>query len=724
VYVRPYSKVKINCHALNVRRDFIAASKFSRLQIPGKALPLESKIERRMSQFVVSARKYRPARFEDVVGQEHVSKTLKNALQTGHLAHAFLFCGPRGVGKTTCARILAKVINCQNTGADFEPCNTCDSCRAFNDNASFNITELDAASNNSVDAMRALIDQVRFQPQQGKYKVFIIDEVHMLSAQAFNAFLKTLEEPPPYAIFILATTEKHKIIPTILSRCQIYDFRRIQVQDTVKHLQHICSQEGIQADEAALHIIGQKADGALRDALSIFDRMVAAGGNQIRYEAVLENLNVLDYDYYFRVVDGLLSENLAQVLLLFDEVSRRGFDPDIFILGLAEHLRNLLVCKDEATLALLETGESLRERYRTQARLAPAALILSALNLANECDLHYKMARNKRLHTEMALIKMTYIQRALRRTPFTADAEDPEKKNPDGSDSKLKNATGADVARRDVAPQRLQPDTAGADAAGADVAGADATGADAAGADVARRDVAGRDVAVQRLYIPNATDTNATGADNEEHSTSNPQPTTHASTPLSTSNPQPTTHASTPLSTSNPHPTTLNEPDPEPYKPLKSSDKYSIAKLSSLEAMLQDQLKPADASANGHTHDFTEEELRTAWMLYADGVKSDSVRTYLRGVQLSIELDNVVATVGNKLAESSIRQEPDLIEFLRQRFQKREMALIIHIQRDESNAAPQRAAPLNDREKLLQMRQANPLVQEVWERLGLTLEQE
>jgi DNA polymerase III gamma/tau subunit len=268
--------------------------------------------------------------------------------------------------------------------------------------------------------------------------------------------LKTLEEPPPYAIFILATTEKHKIIPTILSRCQIYDFRRIQVQDTVKHLQHICSQEGIQADEAALHIIGQKADGALRDALSIFDRMVAAGGNQIRYEAVLENLNVLDYDYYFRVVDGLLSENLAQVLLLFDEVSRRGFDPDIFILGLAEHLRNLLVCKDEATLALLETGESLRERYRTQARLAPAALILSALNLANECDLHYKMARNKRLHTEMALIKMTYIQRALRRTPFTADAEDPEKKNPDGSDSKLKNATGADVARRDV-QQRLTP---------------------------------------------------------------------------------------------------------------------------------------------------------------------------------------------------------------------------------------------------------------------------
>ncbi|MBX2930139.1 MAG: DNA polymerase III subunit gamma/tau [Saprospiraceae bacterium] len=627
-----------------------------------------------MSQFVVSARKYRPSRFEDVVGQEHVSKTLKNALQTGHLAHAFLFCGPRGVGKTTCARILAKVINCQNTGADFEPCNTCDSCRAFNDNASFNITELDAASNNSVDAMRALIDQVRFQPQQGKYKVFIIDEVHMLSAQAFNAFLKTLEEPPPYAIFILATTEKHKIIPTILSRCQIYDFRRIQVQDTVKHLQHICAQEGIEADEAALHIIGQKADGALRDALSIFDRMVAAGGNRIRYEAVLENLNVLDYDYYFRVVDGLLSEDLAQVLLLFDEVSRRGFDPDIFILGLAEHLRNLLVCKDEATLALLETGESLRERYRAQARLAPAALLLSALNLANECDLHYKMARNKRLHTEMALIKMTYIQRALRRTPFTATEEDPEKKNPDGSEQRAKG-----IEHRGDALSNVEEEKAIGQLANGQLV--------------------------------------------------NKQQATDASTSLSIAdNSQPATHASTPLSTSNSQPATLNEPDPEPYKReapvLKGSDKYSIAKLSSLASMLEDQLKPADATANGHTHPFTEAELRTAWMLYAEDVKSDSVKTYLRGVQLNIEHDNIVATVGSNLAESSIRQEPDLIEFLRQRFQKRELALHIKVQRDESNTAPQRAAPLNDREKLLQMRQANPLVQEVWERLGLTLEQE
>ena len=314
-----------------------------------------------MSTFIVSARKYRPTRFVDVVGQEHVSQTLKNALQSNHLAHAFLFCGPRGVGKTTCARILAKVLNCLNVTADSEPCNSCDACLAFQENASFNITELDAASNNSVEHIRALIEQVRFQPQQGKYKIFIIDEVHMLSQQAFNAFLKTLEEPPSYAIFILATTEKHKIIPTILSRCQIYDFKRIQVPRMVTHLQGICAQEGIDADPEALHIIGQKADGALRDALSIFDRITASSaGNKITYENVITNLNVLDYDYYFQVVDSLLQEDASRILLLLDDIFAKGFDGDIFINGLAEHLRNILVCKDPATTPLLNVSENLQ----------------------------------------------------------------------------------------------------------------------------------------------------------------------------------------------------------------------------------------------------------------------------------------------------------------------------------------------------------------------------
>lgn len=368
-----------------------------------------------MSSFVVSARKYRPQRFEDVVGQQHVAGTLKNALATDHVAHAFLFTGPRGVGKTTCARILAKILNCEHRTPDHEACNECSSCRSFNENASFNIIELDAASNNSVEHIRALTEQVRFQPQQGRYKVFIIDEVHMLSNQAFNAFLKTLEEPPPYAIFILATTEKHKIIPTILSRCQIFDFRRIMVADMVSHLKAICTKEGLQADEDALHIIGQKADGALRDALSIFDRITAgAAGGRITYEAVISNLNVLDYDYYFQITDALLAEDASAILNLFDQILRKGFEPDIFINGLAEHLRNILVCKDAATLNLLEAGESLKERYRKQAAIAPPSFILTALNLCNECDIHFKTARNKRLHVEMALLKMCYINRMVK----------------------------------------------------------------------------------------------------------------------------------------------------------------------------------------------------------------------------------------------------------------------------------------------------------------------
>ncbi len=377
-----------------------------------------------MSNFIVSARKYRPQRFQDVVGQGHVAGTLKNALASGQVAHAFLFTGPRGVGKTTCARILAKVLNCENRTPDFEACNECSSCKSFNENASFNIIELDAASNNSVEHIRALTEQVRFQPQQGRYKVFIIDEVHMLSNQAFNAFLKTLEEPPPYAIFILATTEKHKIIPTILSRCQIFDFRRITVADMVSHLQGICEKEGIEAEEDALHIIAQKADGALRDALSIFDRITSGAGKKITYDAVIENLNVLDYDYFFQITDALLAEDSAGLMNRFDEILRKGFDPEVFILGLAEHLRNVLVCKDKATLGLLEVGESLRERYRAQAAITPSSFLLTALNLCNDCDIHFKMARHKRLHVEMALLKMCHIGRAVKGAEL-------EKKNPD-----------------------------------------------------------------------------------------------------------------------------------------------------------------------------------------------------------------------------------------------------------------------------------------------------
>lgn len=390
-----------------------------------------------MSNFVVSARKYRPMRFDEIVGQEHVSQTLKNAFKHNHLAHAFLFCGPRGVGKTTSARILAKVLNCENVTEDFEPCNTCHSCESFNGNASFNITELDAASNNSVEHIRALIEQVRFQPQQGRFKIFIIDEVHMLSQQAFNAFLKTLEEPPAYAKFILATTEKHKIIPTILSRCQIFDFNRIQIPAMVAHLESICQEEDIVADKDALHIIAQKADGALRDSLSIFDRIVSSTNKRITYEDVITNLNVLDYDYYFKLLDNMLAENISQVMMVFDDVLQKGFEESLFINGLAEHFRNILVGKDPQTFTLLDVGESLKIRYKQQAHITPMSFLLAALSLCNDCDVEYKMARNKRLHVEMALIKMTYLNRAVnaaKNTVQIAATAQEQKKNPSKTD--------------------------------------------------------------------------------------------------------------------------------------------------------------------------------------------------------------------------------------------------------------------------------------------------
>lgn len=395
-----------------------------------------------MSSFVVSARKYRPVRFDEVVGQQHVSQTLKNALQTDHLAHAFLFCGPRGVGKTTSARILAKVLNCLDRTEDYEPCNKCQSCVSFDGDANIYIRELDAASNNSVDHIRSLNEQARIPLDQGKSRVFIVDEVHMLSQAAFNAFLKTLEEPPERTVFILATTEKHKIIPTILSRCQVFDFKRIQPKDIITHLQGICKQEGIKAEDDALHIIGQKADGALRDALSIFDRMTSANAEEITYESVIENLNVLDYDYYFRAVDFLLTEDRGGIMLLFDDILRKGFDEDLFLNGMAAHVRDLLVCKDKETLKLLEVGERLRERYHQQAAIAPTDMLLTLLNIANDCDLGFRLARNKRLHVEMALLKMAAVRRAFRNEPTVIASSDPspapaaappapEKKSPD-----------------------------------------------------------------------------------------------------------------------------------------------------------------------------------------------------------------------------------------------------------------------------------------------------
>lgn len=401
-----------------------------------------------MDKFIVSARKYRPQTFDTVVGQSHITTTLKNAIRHNQLAHAFLFCGPRGVGKTTCARILAKTINCENQGKDGEACNTCHSCVSFNEGTSMNIHELDAASNNSVDDIRTLVEQVRFAPQAGKYKVYIIDEVHMLSSAAFNAFLKTLEEPPPYAIFILATTEKHKILPTILSRCQIFDFKRITGNDTVEHLQEICTKEEVNAEKAALQIIAQKSEGCMRDALSIMDKIVSFTNGELTYVNTLEHLNILDDDYYFKLLDSMLEQDLAGAMLLYDGINRKGFEGDLVLNGFSEFIRNLLVCKDERAASLLEVVENFRDKYTENAKKVSPGILISTLNILNEAEINYKAARNKRLHVELVLIKLCYLQQAIE---LSSDANGVSKK-------KLIDSAKP-VAFRQISPLELRPST-------------------------------------------------------------------------------------------------------------------------------------------------------------------------------------------------------------------------------------------------------------------------
>ncbi len=419
-----------------------------------------------MDNFIVSARKYRPVTFDTVVGQQHITNTLKNAIKNNQLAQAFLFCGPRGVGKTTCARILAKTINCQNLQSTTEACGQCDSCKTFERGNSFNVHELDAASNNSVEDIRSLIEQVRIPPQAGKYKIYIIDEVHMLSQAAFNAFLKTLEEPPSYAIFILATTEKHKILPTILSRCQIFDFNRIRVEDMAGHLSLIAQKENISYEVDGLHIIAQKADGGLRDALSMFDQIVNFSGSNVTYRSVIDNLNILDYDYYFNVTQSLLTEDTAKTLLIFDEILSHGFDGSHFISGLTEHFRNLLVGKDVETLKLLEVSEGIRKKYVEQSQAATVSFLLSAMNIANQCDLNYKLSKNQRLQVELALLKMCHITAALNLANTPLNNNQPEgqvKKKPElvgVAEPEAPYKTTPDAPKPIIEPVKPEPDKA------------------------------------------------------------------------------------------------------------------------------------------------------------------------------------------------------------------------------------------------------------------------
>ena len=631
-----------------------------------------------MGNFVVSARKYRPQRFDEVVGQQHVSATLKNALQNDHLAHAFLFCGPRGVGKTTCARILAKVLNCQNVTSDYEPCNSCPSCEAFNENASFNITELDAASNNSVEHIRALIEQVRFAPQQGKYKVFIIDEVHMLSQQAFNAFLKTLEEPPAYAIFILATTEKHKIIPTILSRCQIFDFRRIQVPDIVGHLQTITQEENIAADKDALHIIAQKADGALRDALSIFDRVVSYSGDSIRYADVIENLNVLDYDYYFRLLDALLTEDRSATLLIFDEILRKGFDGDIFLLGLAEHLRQLLVCRDPATLTLLEAGDELRSRYQSQAQLAHPAFLLTALQLANECDIHYKQARNKRLHVEMALLKMCYAMRATERVVHPPTAGAAGTAEPTQSYSAPSKATSTEQST----PRAAAPTTAPKPTPDA-----------------------------KRATPAPATDTVVATPS---------QPATPSAAP-----PDRVAAFGSPAAAATATVESAATPTGPTGSSLRTRLKKKKAGLLSVDSAAAAVQREEEARAAKGKVELTQPALDKAWQSYSDSSTSRALQITMKSARVAVSgATEVNVMVGNDMQRSELEQEKQLLPYLRGTLDLPELRITYGIDTALAPIAkkPEREKKMTNREKFFKMVEINDALMELGQRFELKVD--
>ena len=633
-----------------------------------------------MSNFIVSARKYRPRHFDEVVGQEHVSETLRNALKTNQVAHAFLFTGPRGVGKTTMARILAQVLNCEHPTDDFKACNECTSCKAFNENASFNIIELDAASNNSVEHIRSLIEQVRFAPQQGKYKVFIIDEVHMLSSQAFNAFLKTLEEPPPYAIFILATTEKHKILPTILSRCQIFDFRQIQVQDIEKHLAGIAKKEKIKADKPALNIIARKADGALRDALSIFDRMAIAGGGHITTDLVVRHLHILDHEFFFQLVDAALIEDTATILRHLDRVIKQGFTPAIVLSGLLDHLRNLFVAKESGTRELLDVGSDLHTRFAKQAQHTPLNFLLSALSIANHADARLKETQNKRLHVELALIKIAFSSRA------TTPENLPQKKNiaepvPITGNSHRAQPSNIETNSSDPAPTPppAKPDKNESPKVEEPPAGYDDSTANQSPAGTHKPD---------------------------------PAPTPPPAKP--DKNLQPTVRIST------------AESDDKPANPAADATNGHSDAATDLNAWTLDAFgKLAEADWNArkqNTAQLDEESLQRAWKAYLENKTkpTSSVRQVMDRVKLSIEGHVIHVRIGMRFDERTIREETGLMDFLRQELNSDQLSLLFELDpklapKEEESA---KKKTLTKREKFDLIKQANPEIDNLLARFG------
>jgi DNA polymerase III subunit gamma/tau len=614
-----------------------------------------------MDKFIVSARKYRPQTFDTVVGQSHITTTLKNAIKHNQLAHAFLFCGPRGVGKTTCARILAKTINCEHQTKEGEACNTCNSCVSFNEGTSLNIHELDAASNNSVDDIRVLVDQVRFNPQAGKYKVYIIDEVHMLSSSAFNAFLKTLEEPPPYAIFILATTEKHKILPTILSRCQLFDFKRITTNDTVKHLQEICEKEEIKAEKAALHVIAQKSEGCMRDALSIMDKIVSFTNGELTYTNTLEHLNILDADYYFKLLDCMLKQDLAGAMLLYDDINRKGFEGDLVVNGFAEFTRNLLVCKDEKAAGLLEVVESFREKYIATAKNVSAALMISSLNILNETEINYKAARNKRLHVELALIKLCYLQQAIE---LASEGNTLSKK-------KLVE-TVRPVAFRQIVPLEVKSRQADPDS---------------------YRDK--REKSKEKLLIEtdNYPDEKINVA--EENPAYKKQAT--AKDKSATGNQQPET----------------------------GNQQQATGKISALDKIRKQYQGNGSAANGNPNHSLNEDDVKAAWSEYVQKLKdtkNPAAQSFALAALRIKDENSFEAITANNLEQKFIEQERNrLFSFLQERLNNRLLQFAVIIE-DKPELRPKIEAPLSSREQLQKMMDQYPLVKELKDKLKLDLD--
>jgi DNA polymerase-3 subunit gamma/tau len=621
-----------------------------------------------MDKFVVSARKYRPQTFDTVIGQAHITTTLKNAIKNNQLAHAFLFCGPRGVGKTTCARILAKTINCENRTADGEACNKCNSCISFNEGTSLNIHELDAASNNSVDDIRTLVDQVRFAPQAGKYKVYIIDEVHMLSSSAFNAFLKTLEEPPPYAIFILATTEKHKILPTILSRCQIFDFKRITLNDTIEHLREICGKEDITADKTSLQLIAQKSEGCMRDALSILDKIVSFTNGEVNYQNTLEHLNILDADYYFKLIESMQQQDLAGAMLLYDDINRKGFEGDMVLNGFSEFIRNLLVCKDEKSAELLEAVEGFRERYIATARNISAGYLVSALNILNETEINYKAARNKRLHVELALIKLCYLQQAI------------ELVNEENGISKKKIAEKA----KPLAFRKIEP------------------------IEVNRESKVRSQEDKVKLLIETSVQERSSDYEKEQGTRDKAQVTDNAQ--LASGNQQ--------LETSDQQPASSN-------LPTGQAGKQSAPKLAALDK-IRSQVRGNGNGENGNVAKAIElEELQQAWTEYAARLKKEKnpAGQNLEMAELRVQdANSFIALVSNNIQLRFIEQQGlKVSQFLREKLCNSQLQFYIVMQ-ENTGSSSLTETPLTSREQFQKMVEQYPLIKELKDRLRLELD--